>query len=359
MPDTINHNWLIAYFILSAITIFGSIIPELRVAWRWVRFFDFPRAQIAVLALILTIVGFFFKAIDLTAYLYVFQALLIVSLVIQIFHIYPFTPLAKIEVELEKDIIDDKNLKLMILNVRMDNKNYQGFVDTVKYCNPDIILANEVNDEWVENIKEATDNFEHQVLKPLENTYGMAIYSKLPLSETEITFRVKDDVPSIKTCVQLNDGSKFQFYGIHPQPPDIHNDTYARDAELVITGIEVESDGLPAIVAGDLNDVAWSYTTRLFKRLSKMLDPRTGRGFYNTYSVFTPGFRYPLDHLFITKHFTLVDMQRLDACGSDHFPMLIQLQFSPVDNENERPADAEENDREHAQEILEDAHTKV
>ncbi|MDB4673529.1 hypothetical protein OAF27_01825, partial [Verrucomicrobiales bacterium] len=74
-----------------------------------------------------------------------------------------------------------------------------------------------------------------------------------------------------------------------------------------------------------LNDVAWSSTTRDFKKVSGMLDPRIGRGFYNSFHAKNWYIRFPLDHIFITDEFTLVDLRRLRNIGSDHFPVAITL----------------------------------
>ncbi len=85
---------------------------------------------------------------------------------------------------------------------------------------------------------------------------------------------------------------------MHPEPPLPKKDADERDAELLLVAREVKQRGNPALVAGDLNDVAWSHTTRLFQRLSGLLDPRVGRGIYATFHTGHWIVRWPLDHLF-------------------------------------------------------------
>ena len=82
-------------------------------------------------------------------------------------------------------------------------------------------------------------------------------------------------------------------------------------------------------MAGDFNDVAWSYTTDLFRDLSGLLDPRRGRGLYATFPADYPLLRWPLDHVFHSEALALVEMRRLGDVGSDHFPILVELAAVP------------------------------
>jgi endonuclease/exonuclease/phosphatase (EEP) superfamily protein YafD len=113
----------------------------------------------------------------------------------------------------------------------------------------------------------------------------MMLLSKLPLTESAVNFLVKDDIPSIFTRITLPSGSIIDFYGVHPEPPRPGTDTYERDTELLIIGKKIKETKLPTIVAGDLNDVGWSVTSKLFRKYSGLVDPREGRGLYNTYNV--------------------------------------------------------------------------
>jgi endonuclease/exonuclease/phosphatase (EEP) superfamily protein YafD len=95
----------------------------------------------------------------------------------------------------------------------------------------------------------------------------------------------------------------------------------------VLVGQEIKQRGRPAILLGDLNDVAWSPSTMQFTRAGGLLDPRRGRGFYNTYPAGLPGLRYPLDYIFNTPHFEVSRMRVLPKFGSDHLPLIAALRL--------------------------------
>jgi endonuclease/exonuclease/phosphatase (EEP) superfamily protein YafD len=141
---------------------------------------------------------------------------------------------------------------------------------------------------------------------------------------------------------------------VHPTPPVPGENMYSteRDKELLLVAKEVKENNVPTIVVGDLNDVAWSYTTNLFTKISGLLDPRKGRGFFNTFHAKYPFLRFPLDHVFCSTDFKLVQLRRLENFSSDHFPILIALQYEMnADNEQEEPV-ADQQEIELAQEKI-------
>ncbi len=329
-------------------------------AW-WVRVFDFPRPQIALCSFVLLVLfGFATGGIRHAApWERVAFALLALAAAAQTWQILPYTRWWRVQVRAASGpAARPDRLRLLISNVCMANPDTDRWLELVREEEPDLAVAVEVDERWCEALRALDDLYPHQILQPQGNTYGMAVYSRLPLGRTRVKHLVESDVPSIFTSVRLPSGQNVRFVVLHPRPPrpDIQQDSSLRDAELVKAGLIVRELHAPAIVAGDLNDVAWSHTTHLFQRVARLLDPRIGRGLFATFPVAHRILRFPLDHVFHSTHFDLVEIRRLRDIGSDHFPMLIELALRPP-GAGDRPEapESDADDEEQAIDAIEDA----
>jgi endonuclease/exonuclease/phosphatase (EEP) superfamily protein YafD len=193
------------------------------------------------------------------------------------------------------------------------------------------------------------------VRNPLENTYGLHLFSRLELRDVRVRNLVTPDIPSVAARVRLRSGKELRLYGVHPEPPQVGNDVDERDAELLLLAREVAGSPHDVIVCGDLNDVAWSHTTRLFQRISGLLDPRVGRGLYPTFHADHWFARWPLDHIFHGAAFRLDRLEVLGHVGSDHFPVHVRLVYDPAAVREHDVPDADASDHEEASEKIAEA----
>lgn len=276
------------------------------------------------------------------------------ALLYQASKILPYTPVFRPQVPAATDGRPDRGIRLLAANVLHENRRSDLILQAVREASADVVCLAEPDDWWERELRPLERDYPWVAKYPQGNAYGMLLYSRLPVSSCETRFVVEPDVPSMRAVVQLRSGEEVVVYAVHPRPPLPDNASDGRDAELVLLGREIEREQRPAIVMGDLNDVAWSYTTTLFQRLSHMVDPRVGRGMFSTFHARYPFARYPLDHVFHTRHFTVREIRRLGYTGSDHFPILVDLAFTPSrTHELPRPATTEA-DRSNAEEILQD-----
>lgn len=344
--------------LLGCFAILASLLTLVKSTSWWIRVLDFPRVQIAGLSIVvLALYGWFFGFDQLTQKL--FAVLLVLGILNELVHVYKFTPFARVQA-LRSNIKAPKNsFGFMVSNVRMSNKQCARFLKLVKEIDPDMLLINEPDQRWADALAELDDRYPYCIKKPLENTYGMMFFSKFKLHHTEVRFLVEKGIPSFYTVIELPTGKKFDLFTVHPQPPHFDKDTDTREIELLTVAKMAKDSPYPSIVAGDLNDVAWSYTTNLFRKISGLLDPRIGRGFYNTYNAFIPFFRYSLDHIFYDPAFRLIRMKRLPFFGSDHFPIFIRLNYEPLEAEEHDVPVPDEEEIEDAKELLDKAEEKI
>ena len=332
----------------------GTLLSLSRSPHWFVRGWDFPRVQIAIIA---SGAGALYSWCCSEGALHdkLFLAAVLACVAWQVARIFPYTPIAPVRVQPSRRTSSENRVRLLISNVQMENTDHERLLRLVRDTDPDILLAVETNERWVQALEALTTDYPYVVRRPQDNWFGMVLFSRLPLLESKVEFLVQEDIPSVLAVLELA-GDRIVLRGLHPRPPEPlrDQDSTPRDAELVLVGRWIgKQKGAPTIVAGDLNDVAWSATTQLFLRLSGLLDPRMGRGLYSTYNARNPLVRWPLDHLFHSNHFRLVELRRCDDIGSDHFPVLVELSYEPEAPAEQQESKTESGDQKEADERLE------
>lgn len=309
--------------VFSCMNILFTMLPFSRSKAWWIRIFDFPRLQVAILSIVSIILLVFFPgdfSLD-----YTLVTLLVACFIYQFRHVIRFTPFFRVETPRVRN--PKFSFSILQTNVRMENRKVDKLKQHIRKYEPDIISVNEPDEWWADQLKELDEIYPYSIKKPLDNTYGMMVYSRYKLINEEVNFLVKEGIPSIFATVIFPSGQEFDLHCVHPEPPAPGSPTYERDTEILLIGKRVKESDRPAIIVGDLNDVAWSYTSLRFKKFSGVADPRQGRGLFATYNAFVPLFQYPLDHFFHTKDFALRKLKKLRKFGSDHYPMFISLSF--------------------------------
>ena len=338
---------------------FWSLIP--RDEW-WFRGADFPRLQILALGLIAFILMLVWDA----PWNWVREVILlglIAAVAYQLKMVLPYTFMWKKQVKTvaKTELQPERQISLIVSNVLTPNTQYNLLLQQIRQHQPDLILTLESDAHWEQALSVLEDDYPYRVAVPLDNLYGMHLYSRLALKDIDVKFILSDEIPSIHATVILRSGQPVQLYCLHPKPPSPTEakDSTLRDAELLIVGDQIKDLDESCIVMGDLNDVAWSRTTRLFQRISGLLDPRVGRHFVNTFHADYPLLRWSLDHVFHSTDFALVQMQRLPHIGSDHFPVYVVLQTGRVFEQAQEELEQTEADEQEAQEAIEDGIEKA
>ncbi len=317
---------------IGLVLIAATLLPLLRKDAWWIRVFDFPRVQIALACVLVLLVYSYVWGLDVIAE-WLWAWAIVLGAMYQGYRMYPYSPLAEVQV-LPADTANQSevSVSLMVANVLMSNLSSDRLLGIIEREQPDILLLVETDAWWASQLEGLDAHYPHSVKHPLPNTYGMMLFSAYPLKAPRVETLIDDDVPSVHTVVELSHRTWIWLSCLHPKPPAPQEATVTtpRDAELLWVARQIfEKKLYPAIVAGDLNDVAWSYTTRRFTQISGLLDPRIGRGMFNSFHAQIPLVRFPVDHVFHSRDFRLVDLRRLDYFGSDHYPMLVTLSYEP------------------------------
>jgi endonuclease/exonuclease/phosphatase (EEP) superfamily protein YafD len=215
------------------------------------------------------------------------------------------------------------SLRVMQSNVFARNDRYDLVLDAVASYRPDLLVVQEMDAAWLEGLAALSTTYPYAVTEPREGYFGIGLYSRWPLSDA----RVVDvgGVPAIVADVDL-DPTPLRVFAIHSTPPLIERYARMRNAQLEEIARLLSSGPRPVILVGDLNVTPWSpYFGRLL-RDANLEDSMKGHGPQFTWPAQLWPVRLPIDHCLYSAGVRIVDRQVGPYVGSDHYPLVVDLE---------------------------------
>ena len=186
-----------------------------------------------------------------------------------------------------------------------------------------MILTLESDEEWEKALTELHPQYPYRHAVPLKNTYGMHFYSKLKITDLQEHYFVAEDLPSLKIDLESKSGESFTVFGIHPPPPSPTEEEHSseRDGELLSIAKRIIKSPKRFFVIGDFNTVSWARSAVMFKKTSKLMDARKGRGLLSTFHADYFFLRFPIDLIYHSPSIIVKEVRILPHIGSDHLPV--------------------------------------
>ncbi len=339
---------------IGIIAIIITLVPLIAMSFWWIRIFDYLHLQLTIFTFFALAIYFIkFDAKNKKDYLFV--SVLFLCFIFQFIKISDYLPHRIYEIgEASEDASQEDLITIYTANVYQDNTNPDELIREIKAKQPDVLLLMETNSRWQQDVAETVADYPFKMEVPLDNTYGMLLYSKLDLIDPEVSYLIEDSIPSIHSRVRLRSGKEIMFHAIHPTPPKpaAESRSSKRTGELMKIALKVVDTDIPVIVAGDFNDVSWSNTMVLFKSVSGLLDTRNGRGFYNSFDANSLLMRWPLDYVYVTEEFRVQRLGLGEDIDSDHFPVEITLSLEPNRAGEQKPEKPSQNQIDRAKDYI-------
>lgn len=232
-------------------------------------------------------------------------------------------------VDIYKDLIPYKshgqgNLRVAHFNVLTKNKSYDKVLLQIQKKNPNVILIEELDATWLNNIKEIQKNYPYSIVELRDDNFGIAMFSQIPLVNPKIEYWTDWEVPVIISDLKI--GSEIStIIGIHTLPP-IKDYIERRNLMLDNLSKKISENPENILILGDLNTSKYSYAYKTFIMNSKIKNAQDGFGCNGTWNaMFLPFFRISLDHILYGGNFEVKDFKILDKIGSDHLPSVAEF----------------------------------
>lgn len=209
-------------------------------------------------------------------------------------------------------------LRVLVFNVHTSSSGFAAVRALIAETQPDVVGLVEVDARWLAELAVA---FPYKIEQPRDDNFGVALYSKLPM--TGAIEKLGSQLPTAVATIDVQ-GTRLGLVLTHPIPP-VRGEALAMQVAQ-LDAVAARSRGMaPVIVMGDLNATPWSSPFRDFVAASGLCDSRAGFGLQASFPSTSTLLRIPIDHVLVSCAIGVRSRTIERDVGSDHLPVLVEL----------------------------------
>ncbi len=227
--------------------------------------------------------------------------------------------------------VEAPTIRVMSFNLLSTNESYPDVIEYIDSIHPDIVLLHEASRPW--EVAMETSGLGYEMVRPRSDDL---IFGTLVLVRGEsiqaVSHGFATSSPRAVSVVFTPEGwpAPVSVLGTHPLAPTDGERARLRDAQLGFAGTWAAGQTGSFIVVGDFNATPWSYPFRRLMAEGTLANSQRGFGLQPSFPTSSNLLlRVPIDHLLYSDSLDVVARRLGPPLGSDHFPLVVDLQLRP------------------------------
>ena len=223
------------------------------------------------------------------------------------------------------------SLRIMSFNLLSTNDAYKDLIEYIEFTDPDVVFLHEASRPWEVAVEAADLDYTTVRARSEDLIFGTLVLVRAD-SPQIVTYGFAGTQPRAVSIAYRPLGwpESIEILSTHPLAPTDRANAALRDAQLQFaTDWLADQEGVFAVV-GDFNATPWSSPFRKMLAGADVRNSQIGFGLqpsFPTTSSFL--FRVPIDHLVHSDTLTVIDRRLGPTMGSDHFPLVVDLELAP------------------------------
>lgn len=220
-------------------------------------------------------------------------------------------------------------VRVVTSNLLYRSQDAADYIDWLLQINPDIIVLQEYTGFWDNALSISLRDWPYRVRHPLNNPFGIALYSRYPIEDSSLVSLSERSRPTIQASLRLAaEQPPVTVFATHPMIPTTALLYDKRNEQLRALAGQVARQTGPVVVAGDFNTSPWSSAFKTLVREAGLHDTRHRVGLLQTFPSEKWLVRIPIDFVLVNDAWQTVYAGVGPPTGSDHRSLWADIRLS-------------------------------